>query len=208
MRASFTGPTTRRRLLLGAAAFFVAGACGGAHADEPSAPPLYTETDLQFLHHMIVHHEQALTMSDLVPERTDRAGFIRFARYVKRLQAAEIAHMQSLLRMAEERGQDVHAHHHHPHGDPPMDGMLSSAQMQALAEASGAEFERLWLEGMIHHHQGAIDMAMAQQRHQRETGRRPWGIDVLVEEIILEQRAEIARMRAWLRDWDLTDAAG
>ena len=207
MHASATA-TTRRRLLLGAASIVVLAATGAGGADELSRAPLYTETDLEFLHHMIVHHEQALTMSELVPERTDRAEFIRFAGYVKRLQAAEIALMQSLLELAEERGQNVHAHHHHLHGDPPMDGMLSSAQMQALAGASGAEFERLWLEGMIHHHQGAIDMAMAQQRHQRETGRRPWGIDVLVEEIIIEQRAEITRMQAWLRDWGLTDAEG
>jgi uncharacterized protein (DUF305 family) len=87
-----------------------------------------------------------------------------------------------------------------------MDGMLSSAQMRTLAESSGAEFERLWLEGMIYHHQGAIDMAEAQQAQQRETGRRPYELAVLVEEIIVEQRAEITKMRDWLDEWGLVGA--
>lgn len=174
----------------------------GAVADEPSAP-LYSEGDLRFLRHMIVHHEQALEMSDLVPSRTEREEFIRFADYVDRAQAAEIAVMESLLETAAARGLDVPEHG--PEGDPPMDGMLSSAQMEALAEASGAEFERLWLEGMIFHHQGAIDMARAQQRRQLEDGRRPYGLAVLVEDIIVEQRAEINRMRAWLDEWGLTN---
>jgi uncharacterized protein (DUF305 family) len=92
---------------------------------------------------------------------------------------------------------------HRPHGDPPMAGMLSSAQMLALDAATGDEFERLWLEGMIFHHQGAIDMAQAQQRHQLETGRRPFALDVLVEDIVEEQRNEITKMRGWLEEWGL-----
>ena len=53
-----------------------------------------------------------------------------------------------------------------------MTGMLSKAQMAALAAASGAQFERLWLQGMIYHHQGALDMAREQQERQFETGRQ------------------------------------
>ena len=153
------------------------------------------------MQHMIVHHEQALLMSLLVPERSARPEFHRFADYVRRAQAAEIGTMQSLLDLAVERGLDLPQQH--LHDDPPMAGMLSSAQMDALAAANGAEFERLWLEGMIHHHQGAIDMSHAQQRQQLANGRRPYGLGVLVEEIIVEQRAEIARMRDWLDAWGL-----
>ncbi|MDE0362360.1 MAG: DUF305 domain-containing protein, partial [Rhodospirillaceae bacterium] len=91
------------------------------------------------------------------------------------------------------------------HDDPPMAGMLSSAQMDALAAASGDEFERLWLEGMIYHHQGAIDMSHAQQHQQLAIGRRPYGLGVLVEEIIVEQRAEITKMRDWLEVWELAN---
>jgi len=177
-----------------------------APADDRASTPLYEAEDLDFLRHMIVHHEQALAMASLVPERTDRQEFIRFAGYVHRAQAAEIEVMQSLLDLAAERGLEVPEHV--LHGDPPMAGMLSAAEMDALAAASGAEFERLWLEGMIYHHEGALGMASAQQRRQFESGRRPYGIDVLVEDILVEQLAEITRMRAWLGEWGLASIDG
>ncbi|MBN1238288.1 MAG: DUF305 domain-containing protein [Gammaproteobacteria bacterium] len=166
-----------------------------------AAEALYNGQDLRFLQHMIVHHEQALAMSDLVPERTQRQPFVRFARYIERGQASEIAQMRALLDVAAARGRQLPE----PHldADPPMPGMLSSAEMRRLAAATGEEFERLWIEGMIFHHQGAIDMAQAQQLQQLESGRRPYGLHVLVEDIIVEQRAEIAKMRAWLDEWGI-----
>lgn len=163
--------------------------------------PLFNNEDMRFLHHMSVHHQQAVVMSLMLPARTNRDEFIRYASYVKRAQAAEIVLMQSLLDLAAERGLDVPTHQ--LHGDPPMEGMLSSAQMGALQAVSGAEFERLWLEGMIYHHQGAIDMAHVQQRQQLQNGRRPYGLHVLVEDILVEQRYEITKMHRWLREWGL-----
>ncbi len=160
---------------------------------------LYTADDLRFLQHMIVHHEQAIVMSALVPSRSRREALVRFADYVARAQAAEIDMMKSLVDLAERRGMKVPVEH--LHNDPPMTGMLSRAQMEALAKASGAAFERLWLEGMIYHHEGAVTMALDQQRHQLETGHRPYQLDVLVEAVLEEQRAEIAQMRAWLEEW-------
>ena len=174
-----------------------------ARADETSAP-LYNDADLTFLQHMIVHHEQALTMCAWVAERSDRAEFARFARYVDRAQAAEIQMMRSLLAVAAERGLQMPAQH--LHGDPPMAGMLSTAQMDAIAAARAAEFERLWLQGMIFHHEGAIAMANAQQEQQLASGRRPYGLDVLIEDLLVEQRAEISKMRAWLAEWGLATA--
>jgi uncharacterized protein (DUF305 family) len=170
-----------------------------ASARAPAEDALYTEQDLLFLTHMIVHHEQALELAALVPSRTTREELIRFARYIDGAQRAEIEQMKSLLRIAAERGMRIPEHH--LHGDPPMPGMLSSAQMAALKAANGAKFERLWLEGMIRHHEGALDMGRAQQKHQFETGRRPYGIDVLVDEILVVQRAEIRKMRSWLEQW-------
>ncbi len=165
-------------------------------------PPLYTEDELLFLTHMVMHHEQALEMAALVPSRTHREEFIRFARYVDGAQRAEIDQMKALLRMAAERGIEIPRHE--MLGDPPMAGMLSKAQMAALSAATGARFERLWLEGMIYHHQGALDMARAQQQRQFESGREPYGIDVMVDDILAVQRAEITKMRTWLKEWGLT----
>jgi uncharacterized protein (DUF305 family) len=171
----------------------------GLTAVTASAEELYTREDLLFLSHMIVHHEQALEMTALVPSRSSREEFIRFARYVDGGQRAEIAQMKSLLALAAERGLQVPEHT--LHGDPPMPGMLSKAQMSTLAAAKGAEFERLWLEGMILHHEGALAMGRAQQEYQFKAGRRPYGIDVLVDEILVVQRGEITKMRDWLREW-------
>jgi uncharacterized protein (DUF305 family) len=160
------------------------------------AAGLYTPEDLLFLRHMIVHHEQALELAALVPSRTRREDLIRFARQVDGAQRAEIDQMESLLRLAAERGMTIPQHDLHT--DAPMPGLLSRAQMDALAAAKGAAFERLWLEGMIVHHEGALTMGRAQQRRHFESGRQPYGIDVLVDEILVVQRAEITKMKAWL----------
>ncbi len=174
-----------------------------AATQTPAAQPLYTAEDLHFLHHMIAHHEQALEMSALIPARTERDELRRFARYIERAQRAEIAMMRAMLDMAAARGLSVpHVHHE---GDPPMAGMLSSAEMAALAAADGAAFERLWLEAMTFHHEGGLAMARAQQLHQAMHGRRPYGLEILVEDILIEQRVEIAQMQDWLREWGLRE---
>jgi uncharacterized protein (DUF305 family) len=177
------------------------GTATAAPTASASSPQLFTQDELLFLSHMIVHHQQAIAMAELVPSRTKRDELIRFARYIDGEQRAEIRQMQGLLDLAKERGLEIP--HHEMHGDPPMAGMLSSRQMAELKNASGAEFERLWMQGMIYHHQGGLDMGLAQQKRQFETGRRPYGIDVLAEEIVVVQRAEITQLQGWLNEWKL-----
>ena len=80
--------------------------------------------------------------------------------------------------------------------------------MDAIGAARGAAFDRLWLEGMIVHHEGALTMGRAQQQRQFESGRRPYGIDVLVDEILVVQRAEITAMKGWLTAWGLKGPGG
>ena len=183
----------------------VAALAAGVSAQAPrSAPEPYTHEDLLFLRHMIVHHEQALELAALVPSRADRAELVRFARLIDGAQRAEIDQMVSLLALASDRGMTVPQHD--VHADPPMPGLLPRARMEEIAAATGASFERLWLEGMIVHHEGALTMGRAQQRRQFENGRRPYGIDVLVDEILVVQRAEITTMTSWLTDWGLRKA--
>ena len=182
--------------LLGISTPTLGGATGVPAQTPGGAAGLYTQDDLLFMRHMIVHHEQALELSALVPSRTTRDELVRFARQIDGAQRAEIDQMESLLAIAADRGMTVP--HHDMDRDPPMPGLLSKARMDALAAATGAPFERLWLEGMIVHHEGALAMGRAQQRRQFETGRHPYGIDVLVDDILVVQRAEITRMKAWL----------
>lgn len=190
----------RRRFSFAGAMLLIAASFPARAARAQSAgQPLYTDTDLSFLQHMIVHHEQALTMCAWVPERSERAEFVRFARYVARAQAAEIGEMRALLDLAAQRG--LALPQVHLHADPPMAGMLSRAEMDAIAAASGGQFERLWLEGMIRHHDGAVAMARAQQQAQLASGRQPYELAVLVEDILIDQKGEIVRMREWLEEW-------
>jgi uncharacterized protein (DUF305 family) len=180
----------------------VIGLSVGVSSQTPGGAALYTQDDLLFLSHMIVHHEQALELAALVPSRTGREELRRFARQIDRSQRAEIDHMESLLALAADRG--MTASRHDQHRDPAMPGLLSRARMEAIAAATGAAFERSWLEGMIVHHEGALTMGRAQQRRQFESGRQPYGIDVLVDEILVVQRGEITRMKAWLTEWGLS----
>ncbi len=107
--------------------------------------------------------------------------------------------MQSLLDLAAARGVEIP--HHEMHGDPPMAGMLSKAQMAAIVAAKGKDFEQLWLKGMILHHEGAVDMALVQQEREFASGHRAYGVDVLVDDMLAVQRAEIKKMKDWLEQW-------
>jgi uncharacterized protein (DUF305 family) len=196
-----TGSVATRTALPGLAAAAIGLAVITAASAQESGDVLYTPDDLMYLTHMIVHHEQALELTTLVPARAQHAELIKFARYLDGAQRAEIDQMKGLLDLAAKRGLEIP--HHDMTGDPPMAGMLSKAQMAALAAASGPEFEKLWLQGMIYHHQGALDMARAEQRREFESGRRPYGIDTLADAIIDVQRGEITKMNMWLKEWHL-----
>jgi uncharacterized protein (DUF305 family) len=167
-------------------------------------PPLYTADDLAFLQHMIMHHQQAVAMGALMEGRAEHPELIRFAGLVADAQRAEIAAMQGLHDLAAARG--LSAPEHHMHGDPPMAGMLSQAELTALAAAKGPAFERLWLQGMMFHHEGGLAMARAQELRQALDGRQPDQLAVMVDDILVTQRAEIGIMNTWLTDWGLAQA--
>jgi len=117
----------------------------------------YTEADVRFMQDMIPHHHQALVMSALVPERTNRNELLEVAGRIEKSQGDEIKFMKNWLA---ERGEVVpdptahdamHMHH-------TMTGMATPEQMAELEAADGAEFDRMFLELMIEHHKGALTM--------------------------------------------------
>jgi len=117
----------------------------------------YTASDAQFMEDMIPHHQQALEMSQLAPNRTNSPEILEIAGKIEAAQGDEIGFMEQWLT---NRGESVernqgHASHH------TMKGMATEAQMTALAAASGVEFDRQFLSLMIAHHEGAIDMVEA-----------------------------------------------
>lgn len=165
--------------------------------DVRASPAQAAHGDIAFVQMMIPHHAQALTMCALAPGRAQSPAVKAMARRILAAQRPEILTMAAWL---EARDLDVPTaadsaseFDHGAHGHDALHGMLSEDQLDALRAARGADFDRLFLTGMIQHHQGALDMAEAVQRS---------GADVQVEElaseILVGQDAEIGRMRAIL----------
>jgi uncharacterized protein (DUF305 family) len=125
-------------------------------------PPV-SPKDVEFMQGMIMHHAQAVEMTALIDERTQNKELRLLGARISHSQAEEIGFMKRWLRA---RGQptgmqmggmdmsdmDMSSHHHL------MPGMLTPKQMEALKNAKGAEFDRLFLTGMIQHHGGALTM--------------------------------------------------
>ena len=116
----------------------------------------YSLGDIQFLRGMIPHHSQAKEMSALAQDRTNNTIVLAVAARITLSQDDEISMMQGWL---VDQGLDAPSEDvHHQPGFERMKGMLSDEQMEELAASSGPEFDRLYLEYMIDHHQGALDM--------------------------------------------------
>lgn len=166
----------------------------GAGAREPlrTGPPSrhgYTEGDVRFVQAMIPHHAQALTMTDLVPERTDIEAMHRLARRIEVSQRDEIAIMERWLERRAEAVPEAHLH------GSLMPGMLTEEELARLAAARGYEFDRLFLEFMIRHHEGALVMVADLFS---SGGGQEAEIFQFASHVDADQRAEIARMRGML----------
>jgi uncharacterized protein (DUF305 family) len=134
------------------------------HATPPGLGRLpYSDADVEFMAGMIPHHAQAVIMAAWAPSHGARQDVAILCERILVAQRDEIATMQNWLR---DRGQTVPdaastRHRMRVDGiehDMLMPGMLSDEEMAALDRARGPEFDRLFLTGMIKHHQGAIDM--------------------------------------------------
>jgi uncharacterized protein (DUF305 family) len=159
--------------------------------------PRHTAADTRFMQHMIGHHAQALEMTKLVPSRTSREDMRLLAERIDVSQRDEIALMRQWLQQRREEVPSPDAHHHAAMGHGQlMPGMLTAAELDRLAKATGREFDRLFLEYMIRHHEGALTMVkdlFGTPGAAQETETYRFATDVEAD-----QRAEIARMRALL----------
>jgi uncharacterized protein (DUF305 family) len=111
----------------------------------------FSGSDIMFAQMMIPHHQQAVDMGTLAETRASNPEVKALAAKIKGEQAPEITQMKGWLESA---GASLDMGH-----DMGMGGMLTDADMTALKNAKGAAFDRLYLEGMIGHHKGAIHMA-------------------------------------------------
>ncbi len=150
----------------------------------------YSLGDIMFLQGMISHHAQAKEMSDLADDRTNNAAVLALAQRINLSQDDEIAMMQGWLEDRNERVPSEDAHH--ADGYELMPGMLSAEDMAELAAASSSEFDRLYLEYMIEHHLGALEM-VENLLDQRGSAQDPV-LYAFTSDVTSDQTSEIERM--------------
>ena len=157
---------------------------GGMHHSSSGGD--ITGSDAMFLQMMIPHHEQAIVMSDLALKISKTPQILDLAKQIKTAQNPEIMQMKNWLAdsgFSEDPG----------HSMDGMGGMLSGEDLEILAKSSGKTFEKLFLSGMIEHHQGAIQMVnMISNSANSE-------IKKFGESIVKTQSAEIEMMNELLK---------
>jgi len=163
-----------------------------AMSSSPSVSAVvFNGQDVTFSTDMIDHHRQAVAMALLAPKRTTTRAVLALAKAIDTAQAPEIAMMSSWLTgwgkpIPEDMGgMDMGGS---------MPGMLSMAQLDKLAAAKGAAFDKQFLTLMIAHHQGAVTMARTQIAKGSDAR-----VVAMAKKVVTDQSAEIATMRAMLR---------
>nr|WP_234323175.1 DUF305 domain-containing protein [Streptomyces bikiniensis] len=141
--------------------------------------------DFRYVQMMIVHHRQALTMTELAPGRAESEGVRKVAERISAAQKPEIGAMEGWLKgNGGPRDQGAHDHHAMP-------GMATEAQLAELRKARGKAFDALFLKLMITHHQGAVTMA-AELLGSGNNGL----VEEMANDVIAQQTSEINRMRS------------
>lgn len=184
-------------------------ACGADEEEQVLSDTEHSDQDVAFATDMVQHHAQALSMVDLTRERPLNPEVAALAEQVREAQAPEIELMTDwLVDWDEEVPATMRDHSNAGHGDHSaaealegmgedggsgMPGMLTAEQLAALEDAGDSEFEDLWLELMIAHHEGAVEMA---EQQAAEGTYRP-AVE-LAEDVVASQTAEIEQMRALL----------
>jgi uncharacterized protein (DUF305 family) len=145
---------------------------------------------------MIHHHAQALDLTALIASRTSLEKMKLLGQRIEISQSDEIKMMQRWL---EVHGQSVPGiHEHHMAGAILMPGMLTPEEMERLEGAKGAEFDRLWLEGMIKHHDGAL--VMVEELFSTPGAGQESEVFAFASDVLADQKAEIDRMAAMLEE--------
>ncbi len=203
-----TNRTTRAlsALTLTAALALTAAACGNDDASTATSTEVsateHNDADVSFASDMLQHHAQALSMVDLTQGRNLDPEVQQLAEQIREAQAPEIETFTSWLTDWDEEIPATmrdHANADQDMGDSmegmdsDMPGMMTSDDMSALESASDAEFQTMWLEMMVEHHTGAVEMAKTEQGD----GQYKNAVD-LAGGIVESQTAEIETMKGLL----------
>ncbi|MDQ0939301.1 DUF305 domain-containing protein [Streptomyces sp. V1I1] len=202
---SFDLPLRRRVAVLGviAAGSLLLAACGSDDSSDSSASTpetaassaagAFNDGDVTFAQAMIVHHQQALEMSQQADGRASDQEIKTLAGQIEKAQDPEIKTMQSWLKSWGKPQSPDMDHGNAGHGGDDMAGMMSDQDMDALTAAKGTDFDRKFAQMMIDHHNGAIDMAKDEQKNGRNTAAKK-----LADNVIKNQSAEVKQMQSTL----------
>ena len=149
----------------------------------------FIKADVVFLQGMIVHHEQAILMSKMAKDRTNNKTILDLAGRIDVSQDDEINFMTSWLK---DRDQSIPSMSHDHHEHLQMVGMASIKQLDDLSKSKSTEFDRLFLQLMINHHDGALEMV-------KELKKFPGAaydpvLNEFVSDLVNDQGVEIERM--------------
>ncbi len=154
--------------------------------------PTYTKADVAFVQNMIPHHEQALTMTAMVANRASSGDLPKLAERMDISQRDEIAQLETWLTARGEALPDEH-HQHGAEQAERMPGMLTAAELAQLGAARGRRFDRLFVQYMIRHHEGAV--IMVEDLLSETGGGQEPAIFQLAQHIATDQQIEISRMK-------------
>ena len=115
----------------------------------------YVDADVNFLQGMIIHHQQAIVMSNMADKRTNNKTIVDLANRIDASQEDEISFMKNWLNL---RDEDISLNHSDHHMHIGMAGMASDSQLKELENSDSTDFDRLFLQLMISHHDGALKM--------------------------------------------------
>jgi len=163
----------------------------GSHSSSASQSDAHNEDDVLFAQLMIPHHEQAVTLAAMVPDRSANPEVRALAEKIARAQQPEITTMKDQLKRWGINPADMP--HESGHAGMSMQGMVGDDTLVKLEGLKGADFDTLWLQSMIGHHQGAIEMAKVEAK----AGKSP-EMMTLARSIISAQQAEIDQMKQML----------
>jgi uncharacterized protein (DUF305 family) len=154
----------------------------------------FTPADTRFMQGMIGHHAQAIEMVELLNTHSNNPDMKKLGLRIQVSQEDEIKMMQDWLRA---RGQEIPGPHAH-HTGMLMPGMLTPEEMSQLAGAKGVQFDRLFLEGMIKHHGGAL--IMVDELFAQPGAAQDSDIYAFASDVVADQRMEMDRMAAMLKE--------
>ena len=150
----------------------------------------FNRPDLMFMNMMIIHHDQAIEMAELAENRTDNENLLKLSQNISQAQTEENQKMSGWLR---------EAGFNHPMRGHRMAGMATQQEMNDLRQSQGREFDILFSELMIEHHEGGIQMARAEVQNGKSKK-----VVELAQSMIDAQQEEVEKMETWRNKWKVS----